>query len=202
MKKIIALTFDDGPCKRTEIILKILKKYNIKATFFVLGRKIRKNRKILEQMIRQKCEIENHCYSHKYWLKTIFKPESFWIQEIVKTDKKLSEIGIKTQFVRFPYFQPGFKGLIAAKKLNKEVIGVTLDSLDWFFYYRKEKIEKRILKKIKEKNIIGFHDYLENIGENYSLPEVLETIIPTLKNKGYHFITLKEIAKADQKKLF
>ena len=193
-KKRIALTFDDGPCKDTLKILKILKKHNIKATFFVLGKKIPLNRKIIQKTINQCCEIENHAYSHLYWLFSIFKSKQFWLNEINNTDKELSEFKIKTKFVRFPYFQHGLFGLSAAKKLGKKVIGVNLDSLDWC-YKDKNKVIKRVLTKVKNNEIIGFHDYLENIGSNKNLPFILENLIVQLKIKGYNFVTLSELLK-------
>jgi peptidoglycan/xylan/chitin deacetylase (PgdA/CDA1 family) len=187
--KSIILTFDDGPCEDTLEILKILKKYQVEATFFVLGRKIRGNEKIIKRVLQQGCKIGNHCYSHLYWTLTMFKSKKFWINEIKKTDEELSRLGIKTKFLRFPYLQHGLYGLSAAKELNKKVIGEDIGSLDWF-YKNKKKVIKRVLKKASDGAIIGFHDYSENIGRNKNLPEILEIIIPELKKRGYKFLNL------------
>lgn len=197
----IALTFDDGPCEKTKLVLDVLKKYRVPATFFVLGKKIEGNQEILKQMIKQKYEIENHCYTHKYWLKVIFKPISFWTKEISETDKKLSRIGIKTKFVRFPYFERGLRGTAAAKQLKKQIAEVTLDSLDWFYHSNKERVIKRVLNKTNSDEVIGFHDYLENIGENPNLPEILNRIIPELKKREYQFVTLSKMPKETLKKV-
>ena len=64
-KKLVALTFDDGPNYNTNRILDILDKYNVKATFFVLGTNINGNEGIIKRMNDLGMEIGNHTYSHR-----------------------------------------------------------------------------------------------------------------------------------------
>lgn len=64
-KKILALTFDDGPDEDfTPQILDILKKYNVKATFYVIGQKVEYNKKIIKRAYDEGHEIGNHTYTH------------------------------------------------------------------------------------------------------------------------------------------
>ena len=62
--KQIAITFDDGPCEKyTPEILEILKNYNVKATFFVIGKNAEKHPELLKQAYNAGHEIGNHTYS-------------------------------------------------------------------------------------------------------------------------------------------
>ena len=63
-KKMIALTFDDGPNYNTSKIIDVLNKYDIKATFFVLGSRAINNKDILKKMADSGMEIGNHTYNH------------------------------------------------------------------------------------------------------------------------------------------
>ena len=62
--KLIALTFDDGPNYNTGKVLDVLAKYNVKATFFVLGSKAKDNKKILKRAYDSGMEIGNHTFNH------------------------------------------------------------------------------------------------------------------------------------------
>ena len=65
-KKVLWLTFDDGPCNEvTPWILTILSQLNVKATFFLVGNQIKKNPALYELIIQQGHTIGNHSYSHK-----------------------------------------------------------------------------------------------------------------------------------------
>ena len=64
-KPMIALTFDDGPNYNTNKVLDILEKYQVKATFFLLGCNIAHHEDIIQRMSNLNMEIGNHMYSHK-----------------------------------------------------------------------------------------------------------------------------------------
>ncbi|MEH7563778.1 polysaccharide deacetylase family protein, partial [Priestia megaterium] len=62
--KYVALTFDDGPSAYTVAILKILKRYNVRATFFVVGAEAEKFPRLIRRINREKHVIGNHTWSH------------------------------------------------------------------------------------------------------------------------------------------
>lgn len=187
-QKKIAFTFDDGPCNETNEILKILKKYNVKATFFVLGKKIKGNEDILKQIITQGCEIGNHSENHyALW----WKSKRFIEKEILETDKKLEVLKIKTEIFRPPYMRFGLNLLIVCKKLNKKIIWCDVISDDWKFL-KKEIIIRKVLKKVKNGSIISFHDYVEDYGQNRSIANIIKELVPKLKSK-YELVTVSEI---------
>lgn len=188
-KKEIAITFDDGPCKRSLEILKILKKENVTATFFVLGKKIKGNENLIKQMIKQECEVGNHTYNHT---NLIFKTPKRMKKELLNTDKELEKLNIKINLMRCPHFMCGLIAFFLAKKLNKRIIFADLDSRDWTRPGKKAIVE-RVLRKVKNGSIIGFHDYLEEIGENKEVVPAIKEIIPRLKERGYRLVTISKL---------
>jgi peptidoglycan/xylan/chitin deacetylase (PgdA/CDA1 family) len=205
-KNEIAITFDDGPSEETEKILEVLKKYNIKATFFIVGKMIKGRENIIEKIKIDGHEFGNHTYSHKrLW----FKSKNFIEKDIEMCDAELDKFKIKTALFRFPGLKFGFNSLVICKKLNKKIIfgdALSFDwvSYDWFNPWLKKKkfikglikinkvIEKTILKT-KGGSIVVFHDYLQEIGPHKEITEILENILPVLKNKNLKFVTVSEL---------
>lgn len=92
-EKLVALTFDDGSSlERTPSLLDILNKYNIKATFFMIGKNIEKYPDIARMAYNQGHLIGNHSYSHP---RLIFKSPLFIREQITKTDILLELLGQK-----------------------------------------------------------------------------------------------------------
>src|SRR5580765_718578 len=100
MDKKAYLTFDDGPNSNyTPKILDILKENNIKATFFVCGKNVKKNPEILKRIADEGHLIGNHSYSH-----SLLKSIIFFSPEVEKTNNMVKEIVGKTpKFYRAPY---------------------------------------------------------------------------------------------------
>ena len=91
--KVVALTYDDGPSSPyTNQLLDILDRYQVKATFFEIGRNIEKHPEIVPMIVARGHELGNHSYSHTDMM---FKPREFLLSEIEKTDKLLQELGVK-----------------------------------------------------------------------------------------------------------
>ena len=91
--KVVALTYDDGPSSpSTNQLLDILDRYEVKATFFEIGRNIEKHPEIVPMIVARGHELANHSYSHTDMM---FKPREFLLSEIEKTDKLLQELGVK-----------------------------------------------------------------------------------------------------------
>ncbi len=103
-KKIAYLTFDDGPSvKSTPMILDVLKKHNIKATFFVVGNMVEQNPKILKRVYDEGHQIGNHSYSHNYG--NLYKNSKNFMDEIYKTEKLIkAAVGndFDSKVIRFP----------------------------------------------------------------------------------------------------
>jgi peptidoglycan/xylan/chitin deacetylase (PgdA/CDA1 family) len=100
-KGTVALTFDDGPSKYTKRVLAILEHYHIKATFFVLGRQVKKHPQYLMQMIKDGDVIGDHSMSHPLFSKL---SSDNWYNEVVNSKKIIHEvIGKDPEVFRLPY---------------------------------------------------------------------------------------------------
>ncbi|SHJ80751.1 polysaccharide deacetylase family protein [Tepidibacter formicigenes] len=189
-KKVIALTFDDGPHPRiTPKILDLLKKYDVKATFFVLGKHVQFYPEPLKRIKEEGHEIGNHTFSHIDVKNTSEKKIQ---EEFEKTqDEVFSVIGEKPTVFRppFGYYNKAVKKV--AKKYGVKIIlwSTSQDTKDWS-NPGVEKIVRTVLNNICNGDIILLHDYVEGRSQTY---EALKVILPELKERGYKFVTISQL---------
>lgn len=99
--KVAYLTFDDGPSHNTTKVLDILKKNNIKATFFVNGKNTAEANSLYKRIVAEGHSIGNHTYSHDY--ASIYKSKDQFMASLLKMEQHiLSLTGVKMDIVRFP----------------------------------------------------------------------------------------------------
>jgi peptidoglycan/xylan/chitin deacetylase (PgdA/CDA1 family) len=196
-KKLIALTFDDGPNEPyTSQILNLLKKYNIKATFFPVGENVARHRKTIQRMAREGHIIGNHTYSHSLF-NEIF-PINF-NKSITKTQNLIHKVTGKTPILfRPPWFLRSHSIFKSAKKNNLTTITGTFGSYREVFQPNGKLLAKDAIKKIKPGAILVFHDgYNNKSGKRISTVEAIKEIIPIIISKGYKFVTLPELLSVE-----
>ena len=196
-KKSLAITFDDGPHPRfTPAILDILKKYDIKATFFVLGKHAEYYPNTLIQVKEAGHEIGNHSYSHV----NLTQISNNKIEnEFDKTQNIIYEItGAIPKIFRPPFGHHNESIRKIASDNNCKIIlwTNTQDTKDWA-HPGKNKIVNTVLSNIQNGDIILFHDYVDS--ENETI-EALDEIIPKLKEEGYNFVTITEMIQSEETK--
>ena len=99
--KKVYLTFEDGPGTNTDNILDILKKENVKATFFVTGKEDKYSKKMYKRIVKEGHVLGMHSYSHLY--ENIYKSASAFKKDFVKEYKLLYEVtGVYPKLYRFP----------------------------------------------------------------------------------------------------
>ena len=186
--KKIALTFDDGPHPRyTKRILEILDRYNIKATFFVIGKNIENYPGNLKSIYESGHEIGNHSYDHINE-KNINSEQAK--EEIGKCEILIyNEIGITPKVFRPPQGQYSRAVEEAAKDSNYSIVLWSIDTRDWE-HNPSSKIFKTIEENVDGGDIILMHDYIS--GKNTTC-DALELIIPSLLQKGFEFVTVSEL---------
>ena len=181
-KKVVALTFDDGPDgNTTPQALDILAKYKIKATFFVQGKNIAGNEAILKRMQSEGHEVGNHSWNHPILTKLSLEDAK---KQLTDTEDAITKVlGKSSKLMRPPY------GAISddiRNSLDLSFIMWDVDSLDW-----KSKNEAAILTEIQHQTsdgaIILMHD-IHQPSVN-SLPKVIEY----LQEQGYSFVTVSEL---------
>ena len=178
-KKKIWLTFDDGPSEETTpFILNILKKENIKATFFLIGKKIEKHPHLFKQIILDGHIIGNHSYSHQNgWLCTT----SSYLNDIQKCQKLMPQ----NYLFRPPY---GKISPFQIRKIKKRYKIILWDVLSWDFLQNTttKKIQENVLQNTKAGSIIVFHNNQKSLK---NLKPILQETIHKLKTKGFLFST-------------
>ena len=181
----IALTFDDGPHPiYTEELLDGLKKRKVMATFFLIGNNIEGNEEVVKRMAEEGHLIGSHTYNHVQLNKL---SESKAKEEILKGCNKIYETtGVCPSFVR-PPFGEWKKNLDFCVTMLPVFWNV--DSLDWKLQ-NTEKIVKRVVKDVKEGDIILMHDIYD------ATADAAVVLIPELTARGYQLVTVSELAAA------
>ena len=180
-KKMIALTFDDGPNHNTSKVIDVLNKYDIKATFFVLGSRAINNKDILKKMADSGMEIGNHTYNHLLLTKY---DENKIRSEIDDTSEVIYSATKKRPKLLRPSY--GSVNNKIKKVANMPIIIWDIDTLDWK-YHNSKRITSRVFNKVRDGDIILMHDI-------YSASlNALSNIIPILQDNGYEFVTIDEL---------
>ncbi|WP_107924369.1 polysaccharide deacetylase family protein [Lysinibacillus parviboronicapiens] len=192
-KKIIALTFDDGPHKKyTPEILDLLAKYDAKATFFVVGQNAEKNPEVVLRMYEEGHEIANHTYTHP--LKTNVPN---LIKEIKQTHDTIYSISGYSPILFRPVEGQYTDAMIDA--IVKEGYKVVmwswhLDTLDWKSPGVNQIVDT-VLEGVKEGNVVLFHD---GGGNREQTVKPMKKILPALEKQGYKFVTIPELLEAQK----
>ncbi len=182
-KKMLALTFDDGPSEHTEEILQTIAKYSAKATFFVNGTHVTEYPDTIRNIFAQKCEVGNHTNLHE-----LFSHNTHGIirKSIEETNKKVRNIiGIGTFVVR----PPGGETLDRYQKpvtLGYPIVRWSLDTLD----YTENKTAELLLEAIRNTQhgeIILMHD------TKRVTAEAADSIVAYLLTQNYQLVTVSEL---------
>lgn len=172
-RKSVALTFDDGPDPEyTPQILDILKEKNVKATFFVIGKKAERYPDLVKRIDEEGHIVANHSYSHHYFLP--FFLSSGLTDDLRKCNEAIEQIIYKTPLFFRPPFgvtTPRYGGAIRKNALSS--IGWSLRTLDTKAKTKYQLIDK-VISSLKKGDIILLHDRLGVTCE--ALPDIIEHI--------------------------
>lgn len=190
-QKLIALTFDDGPDDRfTPYILDVLKKHNVKATFFLLGMRVHKYPNVARQIYNEGHIIGNHTYWHPELTKTGVE-NMVW--EIEQNEEKIkSVIGVQTDLFRAPYGALNDELVKKLGGMDYHGVGWSVDSEDWESLSADE-IKKNVLNGVHPGAIILMHSAGHWTQDLSGTVESLKELIPYLRKQGYEFVTVPEL---------
>ena len=206
-KKVVYLTFDDGPSTtNTPGVLDVLDRYNVKATFFTLGKSIEANEEakdILKETVKRGHAIANHTYSHDY---SYLYPNRTMNVDNILSDLEKSQNSMKavlgqdfsTRVIRFPGGYWSWEGRTAMKEameqngyynvdwnaLNKDAEG-NVKNADELLQSTKDTIE--VLGPNADSVVLLMHD---TYGKEETV-KALSQIIEYLQGKGFEFRTIK-----------
>lgn len=188
-KKEIALTFDISYNERNiDEILEVLDKYNVKATFFVIGKWIDENQDVVKKIHQKGHEIGNHSYSHNYFNKI---SEEEMKKELEKTSKKIKNItGEDIKIFRPPYGEIDENGVKICESLGYKVVNWDVDSMDWK-NIKSIYIIDRVAQNTTLGSIVLFH------GDSSEVGAYLEDIVKHFKKIDYKMIKVSDLVYDD-----
>ena len=171
----IYLTFDDGPIPEiTEWVLKELKKYHVKATFFCIGDNIDKNPEIFKKVISDGHSIGNHTFNHLNGWKTasdVFIENTKLCEESIQ---KNSCYKLRSTIFRPPYGKIKASQSIKIRKLGYKIIMWDILSADFDPTISQEQCLENVLSNLRPGSIIVFHDSTKAFKNlEYVLPKTL-----------------------------
>lgn len=187
-RKVIALTFDDGPLDPyTNDILYILENNNVKATFFMIGRSVQAFPNRAKHVQMKGHALANHTWSHPYAQQTAASAAA----QIDNTDTWIKQTtGFTSTLFRPPggFLNNGLAGYAAQK--GQVVVMWSADSKD--YYASAPTIIKRVMADASPGGIVLFHD---GGGNRTQTILALPFIIKQLREQGYEFVTVPELLK-------
>ncbi|MBB3108215.1 peptidoglycan/xylan/chitin deacetylase (PgdA/CDA1 family) [Paenibacillus phyllosphaerae] len=193
-EKEIALTFDDGPDPvYTPQLLDLLKRYNAKATFFVVGIHAEKHPELLQRMHAEGHKIGIHNYVHKSnWL---MRPSTVKKQIHMTSDIIEKATGQRTNFYRPPW---GIVNLFDfAKHGDLQIILWSSLFSDWRKRVGVPRLTKRMMKKLKPGEVLLLHDCGATPGADEDAPanmlQALEMYMEEGVKRGYQFVHISEM---------
>ncbi len=190
----IALTFDDGPNEPyTSQILNILKSYNVKATFFLIGKNVEFYPETARKIAREGHSIGNHTYSHP----DLALELKFQIDEQIKAaeDVIFNATGIRTKLFRPPYGLDNPWVFREVENMGYVIIKWSVSGGNGGAEITADKIVQRVLGNVENGSIILLHDgnRLAKGTDRSQLVKALPIIIESLQRRGYQFVTIPEL---------
>ncbi|WP_256208689.1 polysaccharide deacetylase family protein [Paenibacillus sp. CF384] len=190
----IALTFDDGPDPvYTPQLLDLLKKYDAKATFFVVGIHAERHPELLQRMHAEGHVIGIHNYVHKSnWL---MRPRT-----VKKQIHRTSEIIRRATGVRSAYYRPPWGIVNLFDFSNLGYLQIILWSAlfgDWRKRVGAERLKTRMMKKLRPGEVLLLHDCGATFGADQDAPAnmliALESFLEAGRERGYQFIHITDM---------
>lgn len=178
-KKYVSLTFDDGPSPTlTPRLLKILKKYNVPATFFEVGYNVKAHPATSRLVLKYGHTIGNHSWNHPDLAGMSMRSAK---SQISRTDKVIYKATkTKPKYIRPPY---GSITHAEIKAFNRPIIQWNVDSLDWS-YLNAARTANHVVATTHGRSIILMHDI------HATSVAAVPSIIKRLRAKGYVFVSL------------
>ena len=193
--KVIALTFDDGPWEHTPDVLKILQKYQAKATFFWIGQHVQVYPELARQVVAAGHAVGNHTWSHYTHGMDVTTAQT----EVENTTARIYKAtGVKTRLFRPPAGRLDSGVVDYALEKNYAAIMWSIDTYDWMESTSVQSLVHSVLNQAKPGSIVLLHD---GGGNRLRTIEALHPILAGLKKQGYQFVTIPELLQIEDREI-
>lgn len=185
-EKQIYLTFDDGPSMYTDDILDILADYNVKATFFVIGKTDKESKKLYKRIVKEGHTLGMHSFSHKY--EKIYNSLEDFDRDFTKLWKLLYDTtGYKPSIFRFPGGSDNLVNKNGMEDFVQYLSDASVVYFDWNVVngdatgitYTKDQLINNVIDGVamKKRSIVLMHDSQTKVTTVDSLPGLLDELI-------------------------
>ena len=184
-QKMISISFDAAwGNEDTQMLIDILGKYNVKATFFVVGAWVDKYPESVKALADAGHEVMNHSNTHAH-MSQLSRDEI--IADVNACNDKVEAVtGVRPTLIRPPYGEYDDNVISAIRSIGMEPIQWDVDSLDWKELPASE-ITQRVTSKVQPGSIVLFHNAAIHT------PEALPAILEALLQQGYTFVPISQL---------
>jgi peptidoglycan/xylan/chitin deacetylase (PgdA/CDA1 family) len=191
--KPIALTFDDGPSRWTPVVLDLLGEHEARATFFVIGARVREHPDLVKRIVAEGHELGSHTLTHPR-LTEIAEDEVR--SEITGGLEAIEEVvGDRPTLFRAPGFHADRRELAIVEELGLQAVFAHVDPQDWRPERDSHTIFSLVLRDLREGVIVDLHDgfpHPPTTSRTDCTPtvEALDHLLPCLSREGYETVTV------------
>lgn len=196
-EKKVYLTFDDGPSQRTKEILNILKKEDVKASFFVVGHQDKFSKSLYKRMVKEGHTLGMHSYSHIY--SEIYSSKDAFSKDFDKLYNYLYKVTkVKPKYYRFPGGSSYTKGAVPMQELIDYLESKQVSYLDWNVVNGDSAGGKLTKSQIVDKVMSGVSQFETSVVQMHDSSDKKETVnalrslIRKLKKNGYEILPIDD----------
>jgi len=182
--KTLYLTFDDGPSEFTPELLDLLKKYDIKASFFAVADFAAKNPEIIERERNEGHMIGIHSVKHQ---NALFRDAHFVYHDIQQSLYTMRKLGCSPRYYRCPWGHLNLFTLYWSRKFDLKLVFWDVMAEDWEAEATPDRTRGRLMERVYPGAVICLHDGRGENGAPARTIAALEEAIPALLKQGYHF---------------
>lgn len=192
----VALTFDDGPSRWTPLVLDLLREHEMRATFFVIGQRVRERPDDLKRIVAEGHELGSHTLTHPR-LTEISEVEIR--AEIQGGQDAVEEVlGEPPRLFRAPGFHADRRELAIVEELGLQAVFAHVDPRDWEPGRNSHTIFGLVLRDLRDGVIVDLHDGYpppptRSRDDCTPTVEALDHLLPCLGREGYETVTISEL---------
>jgi peptidoglycan/xylan/chitin deacetylase (PgdA/CDA1 family) len=192
----LALTFDDGPSAWTPTVLDLLREYGARATFFVIGARVRERPDVVRRIVAEGHDLGSHTLTHPRLTEI---PDEEVRAEISGGQDAVEEVlGSRPRLFRAPGFFAGERELAIVEELGLEAVFAHVNPEDWRPERDSHTIFRCVLEGLQAGAIVDLHDGFPPPPTRSRLDctptvEALDHVLLCLPAEGYETVTISEL---------
>jgi len=196
----LALTFDDGPSEWTPRVLELLDEHEARATFFVIGARVRESPKLLERIVAAGHEVGSHTLTHPRL--TELSDEEVRAEVAAGAAAVGHVLGKPSRLFRAPGFHADERVLRIVSDAGLDAIFADVDPEDWRPNMNSHAIFSHVFGSVREGAIVDLHDGYppgptRSRDDCTPTVEALGHLLPCLRSEGYQLVTVSGLGRAD-----